>query len=420
MIRWIQDRKWLSTLTLTLATFLVFGGLDYLMQGPTALIVAALFSLAVLAAVFYGPAAIALALTGSIVELVFNLQPTISSLTLGIALYVLAVLVSRKQSLFGLVTFVSVGCLVVWQNTLNVEVGADLYGLILSTDQAKLSAFVFMVASLVAANLLFWNAGRLAITNIVHVGTKFDRTVVTETQAKLALEIAEQNERFQIARDINELIIQKITAVISQAEGGKYAAQSDINSAIRSLDRVVQSAKSAHAELRRLYDMLNKSTELSAAPPSIDELPKLVVMYREFGFNVSIRHDGDRFPISEGADLAIYRIIFDAFENVQKHCEVGTSISLDFSWVGDGLQVLVKDNGTEHRNRTNTPLGEVLPDYNAEEDLKSLVEPIKGPGLTAMRERAALYGGSVEATRVPGVGFTVSAIFPNLRKHHAI
>ena len=43
-----------------------------------------------------------------------------------------------------------------------------------------------------------------------------------------------------------------------------------------------------------------------------------------------------------------------------------------------------------------------------------------GPGFTAMRERAAIYGGSVEVTKVPGVGFTVSAIFPRLREFAAI
>jgi signal transduction histidine kinase len=52
--------------------------------------------------------------------------------------------------------------------------------------------------------------------------------------------------------------------------------------------------------------------------------------------------------------------------------------------------------------------------YTAEDDIRALVETIKGAGLTAMRERASLYGGSIEATRVPGVGFTVSAIFPHL------
>jgi signal transduction histidine kinase len=93
---------------------------------------------------------------------------------------------------------------------------------------------------------------------------------------------------------------------------------------------------------------------------------------------------------------------------------------VDFSWVEDGLQVLVKDNGIEVANRdlADIELGEV--GYTVEDDLKALVEPISGPGFTAMRERAAIYGGSVDVTKVPGVGFTVSAIFPRLREFAAI
>ncbi|MEN9956836.1 MAG: hypothetical protein RIR46_444, partial [Actinomycetota bacterium] len=99
---------------------------------------------------------------------------------------------------------------------------------------------------------------------------------------------------------------------------------------------------------------------------------------------------------------------------------VGTDVTVDFSWVEDGLQVLVKDNGIEVSNRglVDIELEEV--GYTAEDDLKALVEPISGPGFTAMRERAAIYGGSVEVTKVPGVGFTVSAIFPRLREFAAI
>jgi hypothetical protein len=53
--------------------------------------------------------------------------------------------------------------------------------------------------------------------------------------------------------------------------------------------------------------------------------------------------------------------------------------------------------------------------YGVEEDFAALVEQIDGAGISAMRQRAKLYAGSVEATRVPGVGFTLSVIFPSLR-----
>jgi signal transduction histidine kinase len=262
--------------------------------------------------------------------------------------------------------------------------GETIYGLFLPTELAKTTAFILLALVVVAGNILFWLLGRLAITYEVFVGTEFDRALSAETQAKLSLEVAEQNERFEIARDINELIIQKVTAVISQAEGGTYAAKADVNSALRSLERVGISARAAHVELRRLFDMLNKTHNISAAPPGIDELQNLVVTYREFGYSVSHSHEGSRFNVSEGASLAIYRIVFDALENVKKHCPVGTDVSIDFSWVAEGMQVLVKDNGIEAYRRSQVSIDELGSGYTAEDDVRALVETIKGAGITAM------------------------------------
>jgi hypothetical protein len=37
-----------------------------------------------------------------------------------------------------------------------------------------------------------------------------------------------------------------------------------------------------------------------------------------------------------------------------------------------------------------------------------------------MRERAELFGGILSARTVPGVGFSVSAVFPALRYHNGV
>jgi signal transduction histidine kinase len=304
---------------------------------------------------------------------------------------------------------------VAWQYAFGTVLRESQFGLAVVSEEGRLSALSIAFALVLFSNALAWIAGRLVITRVRYVGTDLDQLVSEEQRAKLALEVAEQNERFEIARDINELIIQKISAVISQAEGGLYAAKADPSSALRSLERIGQSSRAAHTELRRLYDMLNKSHEVSAAPPGLAELDSLVVLYRELGYNASLKNEGAPFKINEGAQLAIYRVIFDALENVKEHCLVGTDVSIDFSWVADGMQVLVKDNGIEVSNRSIAALTGEEQGYSPDEDLSALVRPIVGPGITAMRERAALYGGSVEATRVPGVGFTISAIFPTLR-----
>jgi signal transduction histidine kinase len=415
LIRWIQDHPWTSSAALAGFALLVFGGLDLVLQGYEALLVSGLLAAAVLFAAKIAPLSIGLVVIGTSLELFLGLSPVLGGLSAPIALFLIAAFADRLWSYISLGVMIVSGLAVSWTNSFLLADGSNLYGLILKSESDKAVAFILFTLVVGTGNTLFWLLGRLAITYEVYVGTEFDRALSAQTQAKLSLEVAEQNERFDIARDINELTIQKVAAVISQAEGGSYAAKANPDSALRSLERITNSARAAHAELRRLYDMLNKSHSVSAAPPGLEELEKLVVTYREFGFDVSINHEGNRFEISEGAALAIYRIVFDALANARKHCIIGTNISIGLSWVDEGLQVLVKDNGIEANRRNDQGLEVLGSGYTAEDDVRALVEVIQGAGLTAMRERAALYAGTVEATRVPGVGFTVSAIFPKLR-----
>ena len=415
MIRWIQDHKWLSSSILAVFAFLLLGGLDLLVQGYEALVVSSFLALAILFATKFPQLSILLTVIGTAVEIVLGLSPVAGGLSAAMALFLTAAFASKLWYYLTLGVTIACGIAIAWTNTFGLALAQDLYGLYLRTELSRTTAFALLSTVVIAGNILFWLLGRLAITYEVFVGTQFDRALSADTQAKLSLEVAEQNERFEIARDINELIIQKVTAVISQAEGGTYAAKADQSSALRSLERVGLSARAAHTELRRLFDMLNKTHSVSAAPPGLNELEILLVTYREFGYGVSLKHEGARFNISEGAALAVYRIVFDALENVKKHCVVGTDVSIDFSWVSEGMQVLIKDNGIEAKRRSEVSFEEISSGYTAEDDVRALVETIKGAGLTAMKERAALYGGSIEATRVPGVGFTVSAIFPHLR-----
>jgi signal transduction histidine kinase len=276
------------------------------------------------------------------------------------------------------------------------------------------------VALALTAIALIYVLARLGKTRVVHVGTSLDQKVSSREASKLALRLAEQDERFQIARELAEVILQDVTAVLSQAEGGSYAAKVDPAAAIRVLERISGNARSAHQELRRLYDQLNRNLGIQAAPPGIDDLDAQVVLLREFGYTAAISHQGDRFAVTEGAGLAIYRLVFDALENIKDHVPAGASVSVDFTWVEEGMQILIKDNGIETTNRAERAVSEATgqkldTSYDMHDDLEALVQPIVGPSITAMRERAALYGGGVEVTKVPGVGFTVSAIFPQLK-----
>lgn len=420
MIQWIQGHKWLSPIILASALFVLFGSLDFIVQGPTALIPAAIFGASLALSGRLPQIAVPLIALASIAEVLLALRPVGSSLITCATLFVVAVFAKQVWRRVALLVSLVSGVGITLYVSLTLPLGTNVYGLELVDDSGRWTALLLGLSIVVSFNTLFWILGRLGATQYFHVGTSRDKAVARRKQAELSIQIAEQNERLDIARDINELIIQKVTAVISLADGGTYAVKADPSAGLRSLERVSQSARDAHLELRRLYDMLHRGHSVSAAPPGLDDLQPLMVAYREFGYNASLRHEGPRFAINEGAALTIFKLVFDALENIKQHTPVGTDVTVDFSWVEDGLQVLVKDNGIEVSNRGLADIELEEAGYTVEDDLKALVEPISGPGFTAMRERAAIYGGSVEVTKVPGVGFTVSAIFPRLREFAAI
>ena len=421
MIQWIQGHKWLSPIILASALFAAFGVLDFLIQGSTALIPTTIFAASLIFSARFPQIAIPLIALATIAEVLLELRPVGASLITCASLFVMAVFARQFWRRMALAVSLVSGVAVTWYVTFTLPLRTDVYGLVLSNDSGRWAGLILGLALVFSFNTLFWILGRLGATQYFHVGSSRDKAVARRKQAELSIQIAEQNERLDIARDINELIIQKVTAVISLADGGTYAVKADPTAGLRSVERVSQSARDAHVEVRRLYDMLHRGHSVSAAPPGLDDLQPLMVAYREFGYNASLRHEGPRFAINEGAALTIFKLVFDALENIKQHTPTGTDVTVDFSWVEDGLQVLVKDNGIEVSKRGLVELDlEAASGYTAEDDLKALVEPITGPGFTAMRERAAIYGGSVEVTKVPGVGFTVSAIFPRLREFAAI
>ena len=414
MISWIQSHNWLSGIYFAIAGIILFGSADLLLQGPKALAISALLSLSLLIARQFPQAALAAIALGSMLEIGLGLHPLAGGISVAFALLVISAFAKQLWRLIALGVTTAAGLAIVVQQAFTLPSGDSVYGMSIFNEQGRLTVAIFGSLLVLSTNFLAWLAGRLLMTRSTHVGTQFDRAVANQEQARLNLEIAEQNERFLIARDINELIVQRISAVISQAEGGIYASKTKPEIAQRSLEELNTLARKAHTELRRLFDMLNKTHEISAAPPGIAELDQLVINYRELGFNVTLRHEGPRFEVNDGAQLAIYRIVFEAMANVRDHAPVGSDLAIDFSWVQHGLQILIKDNGIEVQNRAVSLDALTDSGYTVAEDLQSLVEPIKGASLTAMRERASLYGGRIEATRVPGVGFTVSAIFPDL------
>jgi signal transduction histidine kinase len=415
MIRWILDRNWLSISMYAGMLSFFSAGIELVNQNFLGVI----FSIVLGAATFVSRRitwlSIALIPVLGLLLSLYSAVPSFSSLELAILVGLIAVFASDVQRFWGSISSTMTAAIIGLQLGYQGHYLEDLLGFQANSEATRFNALlvVFSLAFLLFA--LAGVVGHVYLLRLRHVGSPQDVAYSAIRAGKLRLEIAKQNERLEIAKDLSELLVQKISAVVSVTEGGRYAIVSDPQSAERVLERSYQAGREAQAELRRLYDYLNSAIISDVASFKIDDLNELAVAYRELGFNTVISSQGESFRLNAGMELCVYKIVFEALQNVRKHAPVGTEVGVDFLWVEDGLQVLVKDNGIEVVNRQKQALGEVVEGYDAIDDFETLVSEFDGATLAALRDRAAIYKGRIEASRVAGVGFTLSAIFPNLK-----
>lgn len=416
MIKWYLERKWLPEILTFLLLCLTGVALDSAIQGVSTLAAATLITASVLFSRRWQWLAIALITAGTALELWLKLAPLTSGISAAVSLIFIAAFASALVRQIAVIATNALGIAVAYFATVADPARLLPFGIRLAADNSEALAFALTTICIVSINTLAWVFGRLTITKALHVGTDSDRAILVHRQAALGLEVAKQTERLGIARDLTDLLVQRISAVLSLSEGAKYVARADAETAVRSIDRIAESAASAQTELRRLYDLLHEDHELNAAPPSLAEIEDLVRSMREFGYNSSVTVDGEPFNIDEGAELCLFKIVYESLENVKKNAPKGTDVAVNFYWTTEGLQILIKDNGIETRRKQELSPEELLEGYTVQTDLAALVNSVEGATLSALRERASLYEGNIDVTEVPGVGFTVAAFFPHLRE----
>ena len=237
------------------------------------------------------------------------------------------------------------------------------------------------------------------------------------------LDLAEQAGRFRIIGDLGDVAIQSVSRLVSQAEGVRYAAEADPAAAVRSVGALETTARDALGDLRRLQAVAREAQDASLPQPSLHSARDLFRVLRDAGLAVAFTENGERFELRQGAELAVFRILQTSLENALKHGGPGTNASVAFSWTADGLQVSVEDDGIRAAARR---LGldragvDQATAYTIADDVRALTDHYEGAGIIEMRERAALFGGTLNAQTIPGVGFTLSVVFPALRHHNGV
>ena len=300
------------------------------------------------------------------------------------------------------------------------QILGDLQGELLTVVLAALAGALVVVGLVL---LVLWRrARRTALRN------EFDRTAADRERLELELTLAEQTTRLRVVRELHELAVHSVSVIISNADGARYAASTDPAVAARSAAVIADTARHTLADLRRVM-ALSREGEAAAGPqPRLSTVRDLFKVMRDAGLAVEFRETGDRIDekqraLKQGAELAIYRILQEALANALAHGGEGTEALVSFTWNDAGLEIVVSDDGARAAARAEG----LDPDEVARErvptqddDLAALTQTPSGRGITEMRERAELYGGMLTATVTPGVGFTITAIFPALPNHNGI
>jgi signal transduction histidine kinase len=277
-------------------------------------------------------------------------------------------------------------------------------------------AVLLLVVGLVL--LVLWRRARRA-----ERAASAERVELERDRLALELSLAEQTGRLRIIRELHELAVHSVSVIISQADGARYAATTDPDVATRSAAAIAEAARSTLADLRRVMTVV-RAGEADAAPqPSLSSARELFKVMRDAGLEVEFQESGTRLDLKQGAELAVYRILQEALGNALTHGGQGTSARVTFKWTDQGLEVLVDDDGIRAeavRNGLDPNLEAQQRSYSADDDLAALTQAPTGRGITEMRERTELFGGVFNAGTVPGVGFSVSAIFPALKYHNGV
>lgn len=235
-----------------------------------------------------------------------------------------------------------------------------------------------------------WLIGRGLHGRVSQTRELAERTGRIEQEAEAERLAAVAEERRRIARDLHDVIAHSVSVMVVQAGAAEDIVERGEPGVLEPIRAVQQTGRAALAEMSRLLGLLREDgAEIGLAPqPRIDALPDLVAQARSAGLPVELRVEGKARTLPLGIDLSLYRIAQEALTNARKHNG------------GAGAQVVLR-----YRDRDV----ELLVDNDAGVETDG---HRGGHGLVGMRERVAVFGGSLDAGPRADGGFRVHARLP--------
>jgi signal transduction histidine kinase len=230
----------------------------------------------------------------------------------------------------------------------------------------------------------------------IYVASLEDRAATLEREREHLAKIAVADERAAIARELHDVVAHSLAVMIVQADGGRYAFDKDPEKARQALATVASTGRDALEDMRRLVGVLRgseTSPEQQRRAITLTELGTLIDGARNAGLDVELDNAlPEQLP--PAVELAVYRIAQEGLTNVLRHAGASAKVGLCLKHVDQRVTVSVTDDGGQTRYAPK--------------------QQGKGHGITGMRERVAVHGGTLSAGPVSPRGWTLTAEIPVL------
>ncbi|MGI9824114.1 sensor histidine kinase [Agromyces sp. Marseille-Q5079] len=286
-----------------------------------------------------------------------------------LGLYALAVYGSTRSAWIGFAGSVAVATassyIAVWAHAGGTVApfGAD----------APASATQFTVLLLIATLIGVTVGNRRRYLNAL-IARAHDLARERDRQAQLATAL----ERSRIAREMHDIVSHSLTVMVTLADGSSATAGRDPERASEAMRLVAETGRSALVDMRRMLGVLAEPASDSqplAPQPDAAALPALVESFRVAGLPVQLTTIGSTIS-DPNLQLTVYRIVQEGLTNALRHATGAHSVVVGVELHDDVVRVDIVDDA---------PAGS-RPAISDD-----------GHGLVGMRERVALYGGTLEA-----------------------
>ena len=203
--------------------------------------------------------------------------------------------------------------------------------------------------------------------------------------------LAAVSERARIAREMHDVVAHSLSVMVALADGARASLAKSPDRSATALTELSGTGRAALTDMRRILGVLRAEptdAESALSPqPGAPALEDLIARFRAAGLDVAYSHTGPPLPEDAGLQLTTYRVVQEGLTNVLRHAPGAGGIAVTVLHQGHTLTIRV-------RNDRPTRPGEARAGG--------------GQGLVGMRQRAAVYDGTVEAGP-DGGGWTMTA-----------